>query len=80
MFAAGTATEVAARDEHTRAPGFRAIQFEVGVVRAVVTKPPVEEQVLPEAGPLDPLEELLGDDLIGIDVGRSMGTTKPVWV
>src|SRR5262249_18443799 len=29
---------------------------------------PVEEQELAEAGPLDPLEELLGDDLVGVDV------------
>ena len=27
------------------------------------------EEELAEAGPLDPLEELLGDDLVGIDVG-----------
>src|SRR4051812_33615645 len=30
---------------------------------------PVVEQELAEAGPLDPLEELLGDDLVGVDVG-----------
>src|SRR3954447_7810578 len=30
---------------------------------------PVVEEELTEAGPLDPLEELLGDDLVGIDVG-----------
>ena len=29
---------------------------------------PVPEQELAEAGALDPLEELLGDDLIGVDV------------
>ena len=30
---------------------------------------PVVEQELAEAGPLDPLQELLGDDLVGVDVG-----------
>ena len=30
---------------------------------------PVVEEELAEAGPLDPLEELLGDDLVGVDVG-----------
>src|ERR1700729_4168309 len=29
---------------------------------------PVKEQEFPEPGPRDPLEELLGDDLIGVDV------------
>ena len=30
---------------------------------------PVVEEELAEAGALDPLEELLGDDLVGVDVG-----------
>ena len=30
---------------------------------------PVVEEELAEAGPLDPLQELLGDDLVGVDVG-----------
>ena len=30
---------------------------------------PVVEQELAEAGPLDPLQELLRDDLVGVDVG-----------
>src|SRR5207248_11077615 len=30
---------------------------------------PVEEEEGPEAGPLDPAQELLGDDLVGVDVG-----------
>jgi hypothetical protein len=29
---------------------------------------PVVEEELAEAGPLDPLQELLGDDLVGVDV------------
>ena len=36
-------------------------------VPAVLLRP-VEEEELAEAGPLDPLEELLGHDLVGVDV------------
>jgi hypothetical protein len=39
-----------------------------GQVPAVLLGPVVEQE-LAEAGPLDPLEELLGDDLVGVDVG-----------
>ena len=40
-----------------------------GIGRAVGEIAPVVEQRRPEAGPLDPLEELLRDDLVGVDVG-----------
>src|SRR4029453_15883641 len=43
-----------------------------GRVRLRVDLPgadPVVEEKLSEAGALDPLQELLGDDLIGVDVG-----------
>src|SRR5581483_5220540 len=39
------------------------VQLEVGILH------PVEEEELAEARALDALEELLGDDLIGVDVG-----------
>ncbi len=38
------------------------VQREVGIL------PPLEEEALGEAGALDALEELLRDDLIGVDV------------
>src|SRR5579875_3366504 len=41
---------------------------------------PVVEQELAEAGPLDPLEELLGHDLIGVDVVAVSTVTLPVIV
>ena len=40
----------------------------LGELDLPVAQPVVEEE-LAEAGPLDPLEELLGDDLVGVDVG-----------
>ena len=58
----------------------RLVEDEVGLVLA-----PVEEQELAEAGALDALQELLRDDLVGVDVGaverrdggRSGGRTAP---
>jgi hypothetical protein len=38
-------------------------------MRTVLAATPVVEQELAEAGAFDPLQELLGDDLIGVDVG-----------
>jgi hypothetical protein len=35
----------------------------------VLDAAPVEEEELAVAGALDALEELLGDDLVGVDVG-----------
>jgi hypothetical protein len=40
----------------------------VGREIPVVALPPVVEQVLAEPGALHALEELLGDDLVGVDV------------
>ena len=38
---------------------------------------PVVEEELAEAGPLDPLQELLGDDLVGVDVGAVQDRDLP---
>jgi hypothetical protein len=48
--------------------GSGAIELEIGIGRPVGAIAPIEEQRGPEAGPLDPLQELLRDDLIGVDV------------
>jgi hypothetical protein len=69
MLAAGAAAEVVARDEHAGPLVARMIQFELVIDRAVRMAGPVPKQKLAEASPLDPLQELLGDDLVGIDVG-----------
>ena len=41
----------------------------VGLELDLAVADPVVEEELAEAGPLDPLQELLGDDLVGVDVG-----------
>src|SRR5204862_2215377 len=56
------AAEVAAGDEDPRARCLRLVQLEAWIL------PPVEEQELAVAGALDPLQELLGHDLVGVDV------------
>ena len=73
VLAAGAAAEIAASQQDARALGGGLVKFEVGVERAIVVADPVPEQKFAEARPLDPLEELLGDDLIGVDVGAIEG-------
>src|SRR5262249_20170109 len=58
VLAGGAAAEVGAGDEDRVR-----LQLDLAVAE------PVVEEELAEAGPLDPLEELLGDDLAGVDVG-----------
>ena len=62
VFARRPATEVLAGNENLRALVAAAIDLEVRVLT------PVVEQEFAVAGALDPLQELLGNDLIGIDV------------
>ena len=73
VLAAGAAAEIPPGQEHGRALGGGLVELEVRVRRAVVALRPVPEQKLAEAGALDPLEELLGDDLVGVDVGPIEG-------
>ena len=63
VLARGAAAEVAAGDEDRRALVLRPAQLEVGILH------PVEEEELAVARALDPLQELLRDDLVGVDVG-----------
>ena len=58
MLARGAAAEVAAGDQDR-------VRLELDLAVA----DPVVEEELAEAGALDPLQELLGDDLVGVDVG-----------
>ncbi len=63
MLTRRAAAEVRSRHEDSRAVAPRPIQLEVGILT------PVEEEELAVAGALDALEELLWDDLVGVDVG-----------
>jgi hypothetical protein len=58
VLARGAAAEVATGDQDR-------VRLELDLTVA----DPVVEEELAEAGSLDPLEELLGDDLVGVDVG-----------
>ena len=73
VLARTAAAEVLARDEDLRASVLRLVEREVGVGRAGVgaflEPPPIEEEELAIARSLDALEELLGDDLVGVDIG-----------
>src|SRR5256886_2136557 len=57
-----TTPEVRTGHQHRCMPIPRSVQDEIAVA------PPVVEEKRAEAGPLDPLEELLGNDLVGVDV------------
>src|SRR5439155_18247350 len=63
MLARRTAPEVAAGDQDLCARVLGPVELEVGILR------PVEEEELAVAGALDPLQELLRHDLVGVDVG-----------
>jgi hypothetical protein len=69
VLARGAAAEVAPGEKHGRAGELRPVELELGALRAVLVVAPVEERELPVAGAVDPLEELLRDDLVGVDVG-----------
>ncbi len=70
MLAARSAAEVFAGDENLRALVARIVEHEDrDRDRPMRCLPPVEEEKVAVAGALDALQELLGDDLVGIDVG-----------
>ena len=78
VFARGAAAEVLARQQHAGAGIARGVEHEIGIERthAVVLSwltdvqvTPLVEEVGAEAAAFDRLQELLGDDLVGVDVG-----------
>ena len=73
VLARAAAAEVGARhDEDLRVAVDALVQDEVGVFGAVLVAELVEEGAA-ESGALDGLEELLGDDGVGVDVGAVHG-------
>src|SRR5262249_31578511 len=59
VLAGGAAAEIAAGDQDAGAPVRRVVELEIGIERSVLPEAPVIEEELAEAGPLDPLQELL---------------------
>ncbi len=74
VFARTAAAEVFLGDEDLRAVMVMLVEDELRVglagVGAFLDAAPVVEEKLAVAGALDALEELLGDDLVGVDVGQ----------
>src|SRR3990172_2824942 len=77
VLAGGAAAEVSAGDQYLRPLVAWLVQLEPGVRPAVGQVAPVEEGGLPEARPLDPLDELAGDDLVRVYVGTAQGSDDP---
>ena len=87
MLAARSAAEVVTRQQHRSTRIARKIQHERGIRLArggvharlaVVEITPLVEQVGAKAGALDRLQELLGDDGVGVDVGAVERHHQPV--
>src|ERR1039458_4077162 len=68
MLARRSAAEVLSCNQNARAFIARLVQYEVGVLAPIRAEAPVIEHKLAKARALDPLQKLLGDDLVGIDV------------
>src|ERR1700722_8903383 len=66
VFAAGAAAEIVAGDQHLGAAIGRLVEDEIRVLAAVVLVALFREQPLAEAGALDGLQILLGDDHVGV--------------
>ena len=86
MLATGPATEIVPRQQNggTVVPG--KVQHEFAIRLPVfgpdadiplIQKPPGVEQVVSEPRALDGLQELLGNNLIGIDIGPVQGRDQP---
>ena len=73
VLAGRAATEVRTRDQDLRPRAVRVVQLEFRPRPTGLVEAPVEEEELTEAGALDPLQKLLGDDLIGVDVRCGRG-------
>src|SRR5580658_1535484 len=68
MLARRSTTKISARDQNTCARVARLIQHELGILLPVRAKPPVVKQKLAEPRALNPLQKLLGNNLIGIHI------------
>ena len=69
VFSRRTAAEILTRNQNAGTSVLRLIQCKVGIRFAGRGATPVVEQEFSEPGPFYALEELFGNDLVGIDVG-----------
>ena len=68
VLAARAAAEIVAGDQDLRLAVGRLVEDEIRVLRAVVVVAHLGEQALAEAGALDRLQVVLGDDHVGVDI------------
>src|SRR5882724_4835378 len=69
MFAGGTAAKIFPGNQNAGSGVTWLVQRESGIHRTVSLAPPVVEQEFSETGFLNALEELFGNDLVGIHIG-----------
>jgi len=67
--AGAAGSEIRARNQNFSAFVFGTIEDELGIVFAIGQKSPIEKQSATQSATHHRLEKLLGNDLIGIDVG-----------
>jgi hypothetical protein len=73
VLARGAAAEIVAGDQNLGIAIGRLVEDEIRVLAAVVVVAHLREQALAEAGPLDRLEVILGDDHVGVDIHHVQG-------
>jgi len=70
VLAARAAAEVVAGHQHAGALVLRPVQHEVASLAALCVEAQIVEQALGQPLALHRLQELLGDDLVSVDVGQ----------
>ena len=77
MFTGRSAAEIVASDKDFCVTVLRFVQHEIRDLVAVVVVPHFVEQIHAKTRPLDRLEELLGDDHVGVDVHQRHRSRDP---
>jgi len=73
MLPRGAAAEIGAGHQDRRLAVGRAVQHELRLLAAIPVITHLVEQVLAQAGSLDGLQELLGNDHVGVDIDHRQG-------
>src|ERR1700693_1353078 len=68
MFPRRPTTKIPACNQDAGPLVARFMQHKVGILFSVAAKPPIVKQKLSKPGPLDPLQKLLRNDLVGVHI------------
>src|SRR5712691_3148460 len=68
MLTRGTAAKVLSSDQNARSCVARLVQYKTRVLLSIGGETPVIKQELTKARALNPLQKLLGNDLVGVDI------------